>query len=208
LILDIYHILFRTYKQQYWWPAESQDEIIIGTILTQNTNWNNVTQAINNLKNHDMCSVKEINSVDTGKLASLIKPSGYYNLKTKRLKALCNFLTGVNLANLETKIARRLLLNVNGIGYETADSILLYAYDKPIFVIDTYTVRLFNRLIPETKLFNYEDMQHIFHKHLPVDTHLFNEYHALIVRHGKEHCKKRQQICDNCCIKDICQYTN
>ena len=172
--------------------------MIIGAILTQNTSWNNVEKAINNLKENDLIASDKILKVDTQKLANLIKPSGYYNQKAERLKIIAKFFKE------NKEVTRENLLKVKGVGPETADSILLYAFNKPYFVIDTYTKRIFKRLgIAKTE--DYNQLQELFHKNLDNNSKLFNEYHALLVRLGKEFCTKTP-ICKKCLLNNICNH--
>jgi endonuclease-3 related protein len=203
----VYDALLEIYGHQNWWPSETTDETIIGAILTQNTNWTNVEKAINNLKNNNLCSLKKINKTNMETLTELIRPSGYFNQKAQRLK---NFAKKVNINELkkkDTDKAREFLLSLNGIGPETADSILLYALNKPIFVIDAYTIRLFTRLGVILK--TYSDYQNYFMQTLPLDTNLFNEYHALIVNHAKHTCQKKTK-CEICVLRSKikCNNTN
>ncbi len=199
-IKQVYEILYHEYGPQHWWPCSTKNnfEIIIGAILTQNTSWNNVEKAINNLKKENMISADKISKADKNKLAELIKPSGYYNQKTERLKATAKFFK-------ENKnITRDSLLSIKGIGPETADSIILYAFNKPYFVIDAYTKRIFKRLgIKETE--DYSTLQTMFTDALEKNHILFNEYHALIVRLAKEKCKKNPD-CEECPLNKICKH--
>ncbi len=196
----VYDILFKEYGPQYWWPCSSNEkfEIIIGAILTQNTSWNNVAKAINNLKEADLIASDKILKVDITKLKELIRPAGYYNQKAERLKIIAEFFKD------NKNITRESLLKIKGIGPETADSILLYAYNKPYFVIDAYTKRIFNRLgLVNTE--DYEELQQIFSNTLDSNPKLFNEYHALIVNLGKNICKKKP-LCVNCPLNSICKH--
>ena len=202
-LLEVYNTLFDYYGPQNWWPGESFDEIVIGAILTQNTNWINVEKAINNLKENDLCSLESIIKlpITTSILPTLIKPSGYYNIKAKRLINTAQTINYPNFCskndNLDT--LREKLLSINGIGPETADSILLYAYSQPIFVIDTYTKRLFSRIGLVDEKTSYQNFQKLFMENLEHNTKLFNEYHALIVVHCKNKCKVKP-ICSDCCL--------
>lgn len=202
----IYRQLFKAFGPQHWWPGETPFEVIVGAILTQNTNWGNVEKAIVNLKKARVLTPTGLQKVSTGKLSGLIKPSGYFRVKAKRLKNFVNFLFREfggslkrmgeeNLADLRPKV-----LGVNGVGPETADSILLYAFQKPIFVVDAYTRRIFQRhgLISEGA--TYDEIQRIFMNGLPKDSSLFNEYHALIVKTGKLYCRTTPR-CENCPLK-------
>lgn len=198
----IYDKLFKAFGPQKWWPYTDEKqkklEISIGAILTQNTNWQNVEKALNNLKNKDLLSSKRLEEINTKKLASLIKPSGYYNQKAKKIKAFIKFLKSNKIINREN------LLEIWGVGPETADSILLYAYDQPIFVIDAYTKRVMNRLDFEEE--NYDKLQELFMKSLPKNVQLYNEYHALLVNLGKNFCKTTPQ-CQECPIKNMCKHS-
>lgn len=203
ILIDIYHILYKTFGPQHWWPGDSPFEIAVGAILTQNTNWGNVEKAINNLKNSGTLNADILHKMPHAKLASLIKPAGYFNIKAKRLKHFLEFLIndygGVieDMKDEDLHQIRHQLLEVNGIGPETADSILLYALDKPIFVIDAYTKRVLTRhdIIPESA--TYHEIQEIFLKNLPEDVPLYNEYHALFVMAGKHYCKPKPR-CREC----------
>lgn len=199
-IYDIYTKLFNHFGPQHWWPASSKNkqfEIIIGAILTQNTSWKNVEKAISNLRKSDALNKEAIQNLPKTKLAQLIKPSGYFNQKAGKLKSLIEFL------NSKRPITRDNLLSVWGIGPETADSILLYAFNKPYFVIDAYTKRIMHRL--GFKESSYEELQSLFSINISKDYKLYNEYHALIVRLGKELCIK-QPKCDLCPLKDKCNH--
>lgn len=206
----IYNRLYKSYGPRNWWPGETPFEVAVGAILTQNTAWLNVEKAILNLKKENLLTPKRLNKVNTLKLSRLIKPAGYFNVKAKRLKGLLNFLFreyGGNLRPMKkegVKTLRRKLLNVNGIGPETCDSILLYALEKPIFVIDAYTRRIFSRCGIIDENIQYEKLQSIFMENLPRDTRLYNEYHALIVQLGKDICKKRPN-CNLCAINKLCK---
>lgn len=198
---EIYNILYKKYGKQNWWPTKSKNkqfEIIIGTILTQNTSWSNVEKVINNLIKNNVLNAEKIIKINKNKLASLIRSSGYYNQKAERLKIIAKFF----LKNKDP--SREELLNLKGVGKETADSILLYAYNKPYFVVDAYTKRIMNRI--GFKENEYDELQELFHKNLKRDYKLFNEYHALIVKLAKENCKKNP-ACINCCLKEKCEFS-
>lgn len=192
----IFTTLYKTFGSQGWWPADTPFEVAVGAILTQNTNWKNVQKAIHNLKDKRMLSPKSIYFAKEETIAELIKPSGYFNVKTKRLKNFVNFIVEecngslMNLSKLDKLEIRDKLLSISGIGKETADSIILYSLKKPIFVIDAYTKRLLLRHSIIDKDLSYDECQILFHNNLNEDVQLFNEYHALIVRVGKEFCKK------------------
>lgn len=206
-LLNAYHRLYALHGPQRWWPAESPFEVMVGAVLTQNTAWSNVERAIANLKKAGALVPETIISVHPRRLATWLKPSGYFNVKAKRLRALCRWLVnqgGVRrLSTLPTDVLRPALLSVNGVGPETADDILLYAFHRPVFVIDAYTRRLFARLGEMTGDEDYETLRAKFEAVLPADAALFNEYHALIVRHAKDICRSRPR-CDQCKLVPIC----
>ena len=198
-----YRRLFKHYGPQHWWPAAGPFEVIIGAILTQNTAWQNVEQAIRNLKKAGLLTPGALLRVPTRKLARLIRPSGYFNIKAARLKEFVQFLfdeyEGVvgKMFSEDPARLRKKLLHVKGIGPETADSILLYAGGFPIFVVDVYTRRVFHRHGLAHREIDYHDLQARIMKALPKDPSLFNEFHALIVKVGKEHCG-RVPDCEGC----------
>ena len=205
---ELYARLFKRFGHQRWWPGRTKFEIIVGAILTQNTNWGNVEKAIVNLRRAGALNVKAIHQVSDKKLARLIKPSGYFNVKAKRLKNLVRFIVREyqgNLMRMQKEPLSKLrqeLLSVNGIGPETADSILLYALDKPSFVVDAYTKRFLRRhnLIKDGA--DYHEVQKLFMEHLPQDRKQFNEYHALMVRLGKDFCRTKAS-CEACPLNDF-----
>ena len=205
VLLNTYQKLLTHYKSQHWWPAEEPFEVMVGAILTQSAAWTNVEKAIANLKNAGALTPKTLRKLPEEEIASLIYPSGYYNAKARKLKEFVNWLGEryddnlSHLFNNNINDLREQLLSVFGIGEETADSIILYAADKPVFVIDTYTRRFLNRrgLKPPTK--TYAAYQTLFMKHLPADNQLFNEYHALLVCLGKDVCRKNP-FCERCCL--------
>jgi len=204
--LDIYNSLLKHFGPQHWWPGETPFEVIIGAILTQNTSWDNVEKAIASLKASGKFTPEGLFKLPTEKLALLIKSSGYFNIKAKRLKNFLSFLFDDYEGDIDRMlkedghILRHKLLNVNGIGPETADSILLYAAEHPIFVIDAYTKRIFSRHGYIDADATYHQMQELFMKCIPQDTCLYNEYHALIVRVGKELCRTNPH-CDSCPVE-------
>jgi endonuclease-3 related protein len=207
-LTEIYQLLFDRFGPQHWWPGETQFEIITGAILTQNTNWANVEKAIANLKSTNLLTPEKLYQLSTSQLAELIRPAGYYNIKANRLKSFLSWLFQdydgrlENLENLNTDNFRAELLAVRGIGHETADSILLYAFDRPIFVVDAYTARVAVRhgLIEQDA--DYEQLQDLFQSNLPQDVRLFNEYHALLVRLGKEFCRPTAN-CPGCPLEKL-----
>jgi endonuclease-3 related protein len=207
-IREIYKKLYKTFGPQHWWPGDTPFEVAVGAILTQNTNWGNVEKAINNLKKTKALNAKSLHRMPIRKLAKLIRPAGYFNVKAKRLKSFIGFLVGnyqgsmQKLKKEKINSLREKLLDVNGIGPETADSILLYALDKPIFVIDAYTKRALSRHKILKYDEPYEKFQELFHLSLKKDVKLFNEYHALFVRLGKISCKTKQ-MCKSCPLEKI-----
>lgn len=219
----IYVILFKAYGKQGWWPLSKDSlntrhhtgnpcsdkdkfEIMAGAILTQNTSWTNVEKAIYSLNKAKLLSAEKIVKVPVKKLASLVKPAGYYNQKAARLKIIANyFLKNKDVFLLDAKEMREELLKVKGIGPETADSIVLYAFEKPSFVVDAYTRRIFSRLNLCNENDKYEEIQRAFESRLPSDVGLFKEYHALIVEHAKRHCRKKP-VCEKCVLIKKCNY--
>jgi endonuclease-3 related protein len=208
-LLTLYRALFAAYGPQEWWPGDSPFEVMVGAVLTQNTAWVNVEKAIANLKRAGALTPARFRELPVRSLAALIRPSGYYNIKAKRLANLMAFLGkryGGSLARMFRNDPARLregLLSVNGIGPETADAIMLYAAGHPVFVVDAYTKRIFSRhgLVPADA--GYHDVQQLFLRNLPADARLFNEYHALIVRLGKEHCRKTAPRCCGCPLESF-----
>ena len=208
MLLGFYDRLFEFFGPQEWWPAHSRFEVIIGAILTQNTAWKNVEKAINNLRSAGVLNYRKLKELSQRRLASLIKPAGYYNVKAERLKSFINFLSSEYQGNLsrmleeKTPVLRQRLLEVRGIGKETADSIILYAAGKPVMVIDAYTKRIFLRhgLISENSSYDY--IQKLFMDNLPGGSLFYNEFHALIVRLVKEYCLKKPR-CNTCPIAPL-----
>ena len=208
-LMEIYHRLYQLYGPQHWWPGESRFEIVIGAILTQNAAWTNVEQALNNLKAAGCFSSHALRDVPEEELAVLLRPSGYFNIKARRLKAFINHLWEGYQGDLDLLLAkdgselRKELLSIYGIGEETADDIVLYAAEQPSFVIDAYTQRILQRLGLSPKEKSYWAYQGLFHRALPADASLFNEYHALLDEHAKETCKK-EPLCEGCCLLEMC----
>jgi len=203
----IYNRLFAYFGPQHWWPADSAFEVIVGAILAQNTNWLNVEKAINNLKKDKLLHPLKLYRLSQKRLAGLVRPAGYYNIKAKRLKEFLAFLFKNYQGDIkkmpltDALVLRQQLLSVKGIGPETADSILLYALNKPIFVIDAYTRRILlkHRFIKEDA--TYEEIQNLFMQNLKADVKLFNEYHALLVKLGKDFCLKNKARCSGCPLR-------
>ncbi len=203
--LDTLHsILASHYGPSGWWPGESVLEIMVGAILTQNTAWSNVEKAIDNLKSANALSIDVLHGIDYEGLARLIRPSGYYNIKARRLKNLISLIMETSGGNLERFLGlglstlRGLLLSVKGVGKETADSICLYAADKPIFVVDAYTKRLLNRHGIADNTWDYDRMQAFFMDNLPKDISLYKDLHAYIVFIGKDFCRRNDPRCSAC----------
>ncbi len=202
-LMHMFDLLFAHFGPQNWWPGETDLEMMVGAVLTQNTNWKNVERAIANLKSKGFLTVKALCSLPAEVLAREIRPSGYYNIKAKRLKNLIQFIKdryGEDLSgfsNDETLKLREGLLSVNGVGPETADSILLYAARRPVFVIDAYTHRILNRHGMSEDQTTYYELQELFMDHLPEEQELYSEFHALIVQAGKNYCK-RKPLCPGC----------
>jgi len=205
----VYQSLLIKYGRQKWWPADSKFEVMVGAILTQNTAWLNVERALNNLKQANALSATAIIKTNHNVLAQWLKPSGYFNVKAERLKHFCqwyldhDFYDGLKFNH--TAKLREMLLSVKGVGPETADDILLYAFNRKVFVVDAYTRRIFSRLGFVEASIDYESLRAIFESELDAETvKTFNEYHALIVMHGKEVCKTRP-CCDECCLQGKCK---
>lgn len=207
---QIYQRLFKLYGRQQWWPAESAFEVMVGAILTQNTSWSNVEKVITNLKQEKLLSCDKLIKLSERRLASFLKPVGYFNVKARRLKNFCNWYQAVKCPEeIETADLRRELLSINGVGPETADDMLLYAFHRPVFVIDAYTRRLFSRLDLIDDNQDYEVLRGWFEgklKRHDNKINLFNEYHALIVRHAKERCRARKPVCEACCLNEGCSF--
>ncbi len=201
------------YGPQHWWPAQEPFEVIVGAILTQSAAWGNVERAIANLKAAKTLSPKVLRHLSLPEVATLIRPCGYYNAKALKLKSFVHWLGECYDDNLNKLFAnntdqlRQQLLSIHGIGQETADSIILYAANKPIFVIDAYTRRIINRigLAPDGN--SYTAYQTLFMDNLPTDARLFNEYHALLVCLAKNVCRNHP-LCHQCCLSNICQFSN
>ena len=210
MLLDIYHQLMVCYGPQHWWPAEEPFEIIVGAILTQSAAWVNVEKAIANLKSAKALSPEALRRLPLSEVAGLIHPCGYYNAKALKLKSFAHWLGEHFNDDLDKLFAndidylRQQLLSIHGIGQETADSIILYAANKPIFVIDAYTRRIINRIGLAPGGNSYAAYQALFMDNLPADVRMFNEYHALLVCLGKNVCRNHP-LCHRCCLTNVCQ---
>jgi endonuclease-3 related protein len=204
---SIYRRLFDHYGPQHWWPAETPFEVMVGAVLTQNTAWINVERAIENLRRADLLNAETIAALSLDQLAFHLRPSGYFNVKAKRLQALCRWSLeqGDDAKDLATEPLREQLLSIHGVGPETADDILLYAYQRPVFVIDAYTRRLFSRLGLLDGELPYETLRATFERALPLEVQIYNEYHALIVHHAKRVCRPKPQ-CESCFLKATCTW--
>lgn len=209
VFLDVYERLYRHYGPQGWWPGETSFEILVGAVLTQNTSWNNVARAISNLRHAGLLTFQALYQVSIDELAELIRPSGYYNIKATRLHGLLQMIAesyGGELDSLlsdGTENARRKLLSVKGVGPETADAILLYCGNHPVFVVDAYTHRVFSRHGLVAEECDYQQLQEEFTSRLEPDPQLYGEYHALIVRVAKDYCKKNSPLCARCPLAGI-----
>jgi len=201
--MEIYRKLYDRFGPQHWWPAQTRTEMIVGAVLTQNTAWRNVESALSILRSRNLLALDALRTISEKELATLIRVSGFFNVKAHRLKNLIQFIQNTYAGNLDSMFAqkqetlREQLLGVSGIGAETADSILLYAGQIPSFVVDAYTRRIFFRHGLVTPSDDYSAIQHLFMRHLPRQAPLFNEYHALIVRTAKVYCKREPQ-CGAC----------
>jgi endonuclease-3 related protein len=205
----IYRRMLEHFGPQHWWPGDTPFEIMVGAILTQNTNWQNVKKAIANLKEADLLSLPAMAALEKEELAGYIRPAGYYNIKAGRLQNLFTMIAEQWDNDLEyllqqpAVVLREQLLSVKGIGPETADSMVLYASEQPIFVVDAYTHRILSRheIIPEE--YDYFQIQEMFMDNLEENTALFNEYHALLVQVGKHFCKKSKPQCKDCPLSGV-----
>lgn len=202
-----YRTMHRHYGPQRWWPAQARFEIVIGAVLTQSTAWRNVERALAALRAEIPLTAEAILEATPHRLAEWLRPSGYYNLKAQRLRAVCTFFVRNGgwhgLDRWQTEELRRRLLEVRGVGPETADAIILYAFERPVFVADAYSRRLFSRLRLIEGDEPYEQLRAQVEETLGDDHRDYNEYHALIVRHGKDVCRSRPR-CFDCCLRDMC----
>ncbi|NIN63525.1 MAG: endonuclease [Anaerolineae bacterium] len=207
--MAVFDALYFTYGPQHWWPGDSPFEVIIGAILTQNTAWQNVSQAIENLRREGLLDARALVEADPDEVKLLIAPAGFYNVKYDRLRNILEYLMSQDMdldrfRRLPVTQLRDELLNVKGVGPETADSILLYAFDRLAFVVDAYTRRLFSRLgYGWMARASYDEVQGFFMEQLPRDTSLYNEFHALVVVHCKETCRSTP-LCSECCLRPPC----
>lgn len=203
----IYDLMYSAWGPQHWWPGDTPFEVMVGAILTQNCSWSNVEKAIANLKAADLMTADALHAADLETVAQLIRPTGYFNIKAKRLRNFLDFFMHETegreerFKGIPTPMLRQRLLTVNGLGCETVDSILLYALDRTVFVIDAYTRRIMKRhnLIAGNE--DYDDIRALFETNLPRRRKLYNEYHALIVHAGKDHCRPTPK-CEDCPLRD------
>jgi len=208
---SIYQRLMDNYGPQHWWPAKEPFEVMVGAILTQSAAWANVEKAITNLKASTALAPKPLRRLSVSEIAELIHPCGYYNAKALKLKSLAQWLGEYYDDDLERLFAndvaqlREQLLSIHGIGEETADSIILYAANKPVFVIDAYTRRVVSRVGLAPASNNYTAYQRLFMDNMPADVRLFNEYHALLVNLAKNVCRTHP-LCQQCCLNSICNF--
>ena len=217
-LLEVYGRLLDEYGPQYWWPGDTPFEVIIGTILTQATSWANAERAIDNLKAGGKCTIHALKDIGHNELASLLYPSVYFNAKARKIKEFVAYLQANYKGDLDLLLHKDLkdlrieLLGIYGIGNETADDIVLYAANKPSFVIDSYTRRILDRLGMSPPRYGYLDYQKVFMENLPLDPALFNEFHALLDEHAARKCHKTRPECNNCCLLKLCatgcEYTN
>ncbi len=207
-LISVYRDLLAHYGPRHWWPADTPFEVMVGAVLTQNTSWTNVERALDRLREVVALEPQAMARLPVDVLADALRPAGYYNVKERRLRALCQWVVdrgGMEaLHGLETQALRAALLCVHGVGPETADDIVLYAFGRPVFVIDAYTRRLFARLGYAQGEETYEDLRMRFERALPRDAALYNEYHALIVEHAKTTCRTKP-VCDACVLQASCR---
>lgn len=203
----LFEVLLQTYGPQHWWPADTPFEVMVGAVLTQNTSWTNVERALARLREKHALDADAILAMDPAELAETLTPVGYFNVKARRLRAFCDFYRAAGgldaLGAMETQALRSVLLGIHGVGPETADDILLYAFDRPVFVVDAYTRRIFARIGLLAGDEGYEQIRLGLEDALGPDVALFREYHGLLVRHGKDTCKTRPN-CAACCLNAQC----
>ncbi|MFZ5537857.1 MAG: endonuclease III domain-containing protein [Pseudomonadota bacterium] len=206
-LLEAYRRLDDAWGPQHWWPGESRLEVMVGAVLTQNTAWSNVERAVASLKAAGALSIEALLALSLDELAALIRPAGYFNVKARRLRALLEWVSAAGgeeaLAQWSDDALRAGLLGVRGVGPETADDILLYAFERPVFVIDAYTRRILGRLGLVDPGTGYEHLRAVIEAELPPDVPLYNQFHALLVAHGKEICRSRPR-CAACVLRDGC----
>lgn len=205
-MLDLYNLLLSEFGPQHWWPAETEFEVIVGALLTQQTRWENVEQAIENLKAESLLTPDTLAHADQGVIEECIRCTGFYRQKAERLRLLSQYFSGNGTSEILKRPVDELrweLLSLKGVGPETADSIILYAAHKPVFVIDAYTKRICECIGVDAGGITggYETLQKHFEDSLPRDTHLYQEFHALIVMYGKQYCTRKR--CEECIIAKV-----
>lgn len=209
-LFSIFNLLLSKFGKRYWWPGETQLEVVFGCILTQNVTWKNVQDAIIKLKANNLIDIENIINIDTATLAQHLISTRYYNQKAVYLQSFCQFLKENYEGSLDKLFLndigtlRKILLSLKGIGKETADSIILYSASKPIFVVDLYTKRIFSRMGFFHKESTYDEVQKFFESNIPHDLYLFNEFHALIVLLAQISCKSSKPNCSECVVKQFC----
>lgn len=209
-LMEIFDLMYRKLGPRHWWPAETRFEVIVGAILTQFVSWKNVTAAIQNLKNENILSAEGICDVDTDKLEELVRCTRFYKQKAKKLKTFCRHLKDNYDGDLDRFFdkdvyeLRKELFSLYGIGEETADCIILYAAEKPVFVVDEYTRRIFSRLGFFKEDISYKEMQKFFMDNLEHDVKLYNEYHAQIDGIGNRYCSEKNPACGECPLNGVC----
>jgi endonuclease-3 related protein len=213
-LMEIYDRMYKHFGPRHWWPADTPFEVVVGAILTQSVAWRNVEQAIKNLKQARLLDLAAIAHAELDELARLIRPTRYYNMKARKLQAFCRHVLENYDGSLERFFAmdlwplREELLGIYGIGEETADSILLYAAEKPIFVVDAYTRRIFSRLGMVDAGIKYGQLQRFFMDHIPPDVMLYNEYHAQIDAVGNHYCAAKKPSCGECPLRPLCGFAS
>ena len=209
ILHEIYRRLFDALGPQHWWPGDTQFEVVVGAVLVQNTSWQNVRRAIDNLRQADLLEPHALFAVPEEELQELIRPAGYFRVKAKRLRSLLKFFVEryggsfEAMSRTDLPTLREELLAVHGVGAETADSILLYALGLPVFVVDAYTQRIFARHGWIGFDADYRRIQEHFEDGLPADAAMYNEYHALLVRVGKDYCRKARPRCEGCPLREL-----
>ncbi|HID47494.1 MAG TPA: endonuclease III domain-containing protein [Methanothermococcus okinawensis] len=209
---DIYSRLLSYFGPQGWWPAETPYEVVVGAILTQNTSWRNVERAIDNLRRYNLLDEEKILDTSIEVLKDLIRVAGFYNIKSRRLKNITEYIVknytsteGLKKCNKDLYNLREELLSIKGVGRETADTILLYSLERPIFVVDNYTRRILSRWGIVEENLDYDRIRTLFESNIPRDIEIYKEYHALIVQLGKTFCRKRRPRCEECPLMKICR---
>ena len=211
-LMAIYNRLLSYFGPQGWWPAETPYEVVVGAILTQNTSWRNVERAIDNLRRYNLLDEEKILDTSIEVLKDLIRVAGFYNIKSRRLKNITEYIVknytsteGLKKCNKDLYNLREELLSIKGVGRETADTILLYSLERPIFVVDNYTRRILSRWGIVEENLDYDRIRTLFESNIPRDIEIYKEYHALIVQLGKTFCRKRRPRCEECPLMKICR---